>query len=184
MPKKLITATCVRCGIEFTALRRLSAKQYFCSYPCSVSPLEVRFWEKVKTTEVCWLWTGRLDKNGYGDIRDEERRRIRAHRVSWELHFGPIPAELCVLHKCDNPACVRPDHLFLGTPADNMKDMAQKGRSTFGERQPKAKLVEADVLEIRALAAQGVSRASIAKQFLIAVSHVARIVNRDVWSRI
>lgn len=75
----------------------------------------------------CWLWEGAVDRYGYGKIRDN-CHRVQAHRVSWILHNGPIPEGLCVLHKCDVPGCVNPDHLFLGTNKDNTQDALKKGR--------------------------------------------------------
>lgn len=77
----------------------------------------------------CWQWTGRTDPNGYGDIQLYRNAPHQlAHRVSWELHNGQIPAGLSVLHHCDNPPCARPDHLFVGTQADNLADASRKGR--------------------------------------------------------
>lgn len=95
--------------------------------------LEERFWEKVQKTDSCWPWTGFLNHFGYGNISSGGRygRPIRAHRVSWELHNGPIPDGLFVLHNCpsgDNPACVNPAHLWLGTKLQNSRDMMAKGR--------------------------------------------------------
>lgn len=99
--------------------------------------LAERFWAKVRKSKGCWEWTGAKQHNGYGFIHTGGhviRRPLRAHRASWELHYGPIPAGLWVLHRCDNPSCVRPDHLFLGSRSDNMKDCAAKGRvCTIGQ---------------------------------------------------
>src|SRR3990172_4237019 len=94
------------------------------------------FWAKVNKSDGCWTWTASKRKFGYGAFvwADSEGRIIqgRAHRFSYELHHGPIPLGICVLHKCDNPACVRPSHLFLGTRADNNFDMLSKGRHVCG----------------------------------------------------
>ncbi len=85
----------------------------------------------------CWEWIGCRDKNGYGKTRDADKSHIRTHRVSWILHNGPIPEGLWVLHRCDNPPCVRPDHLWLGTAKDNSEDMFKKGRAIIRPiRQP------------------------------------------------
>lgn len=90
-------------------------------------PLDVRFWAKVAKGDGCWEWTASRNSLGYGNIR-VERKRFVAHRVAWALTYGPIPDGLFVCHHCDNPPCCRPDHLFLGTHADNMADMVAKGR--------------------------------------------------------
>lgn len=96
-----------------------------------------RFWLKVAQAEGCWLWLGAKGRRGYGYLHrggKTDRHPIRAHRASWEIHFGAIPAGLWVLHKCDNPPCVNPNHLFLGTRKDNMDDCASKGRvCTIGQ---------------------------------------------------
>lgn len=86
-----------------------------------------RFLEKVDKSGSCWVWTGYRVQFGYGIITTAKRRE-RAHRVSYRLHVGPIPDGLLVLHKCDNPPCVNPDHLFLGTDLDNKEDCKRKGR--------------------------------------------------------
>lgn len=100
-------------------------------------PVAERFWYYVNKEQQCWLWTGTNSgrKWPYGSIREYVEGKwkfTKAHRVSWELHYGQIPEGSWVLHKCDNTLCVRPDHLFLGSPKDNTTDMIQKGRGKFG----------------------------------------------------
>jgi len=91
-------------------------------------PMEVRFWRFVNKTDECWLWQGaKVGQGGYGNFGVDKKHHL-AHRVSYELANGPIPDGMWVLHRCDNPPCVNPDHLFLGTRSDNMKDAHQKGR--------------------------------------------------------
>lgn len=96
---------------------------------------EATFWAAVKKTDGCWEWTGyrRKSKQLYGSIM-VNAKHMYAHRYSWLLHNGPIPDDMIVCHRCDNPSCVRPDHLFLGTDADNVADMVAKGRNSRGEK--------------------------------------------------
>lgn len=92
-------------------------------------PAEDRFWEKVDKTENCWLWSASVNNQGYGEIHLGERNdHCYAHRFSWMINKGPIPKGLFVLHRCDNPRCVNPNHLFLGTQKDNLHDAMAKGR--------------------------------------------------------
>lgn len=125
----------------------------------------------------CWLWTGFCEEYGYGSVhvakvlaREFGHARMLAHRAAYALTYGPIPGDLCVLHRCDNPPCVRPDHLFLGTRVDNMHDMIAKGRHVplahrSGEQHGMAKLTWEQVREIRRLLAEGKSHTDISRQF-------------------
>jgi hypothetical protein len=121
--------TCRRCGREFLGWRR---EQPYCSSSCfgfdrKYPSLEERFWKRVHKSDGCWEFSGGRHQFGYGLIQ-ANHKCVGAHRVSWEIHFGPIPDGLWVLHACDNPSCVRPDHLFLGTVGDNTRDASAKGR--------------------------------------------------------
>jgi hypothetical protein len=159
-------------------------------------PLEERFWEKVnkKSPEECWEWTAVKNLQGYGNIHigsktDGSYRTLVAHRVSWEMHYGPIPDGLCVLHRCDNPACVNPNHLSLGTQLENIQDMLNKGRESLshprpGEENGFAKLTTVQVLEIRQRAAQGESMRQIAKEFGTDYTNVWLIVRRKAWKHV
>lgn len=97
-------------------------------------PIAERFWAKVQKTNTCWLWTGSVRKCGHGQLQRGRRGMgvVKVHRLSWELHRGPIPEGMCVCHKCDVPACVNPDHLFLGTKQANIRDMLLKNRQARG----------------------------------------------------
>jgi hypothetical protein len=103
-------------------------------------PMTERFWEKVNKLpgeDACWEWTGHGDRDGYGRLKNEDRPRgksVRAHRYSWIIANGPIPNGMGVLHDCDNPACVRPSHLKLGTAADNQRDKSVRRRGRVSRR--------------------------------------------------
>lgn len=115
------------------------------------TPIEQRFWSKVDKTGDCWLWLAYRDKKGYGLFRGHKVKEETAHRVAYRLAYGSFDEQLQVLHKCDNPPCVRPSHLFLGTIQDNMRDMDSKGRRQIlrGEDNSMAVLTWKQVREIR-----------------------------------
>ncbi len=143
-----------------------------------------RFHRKHSTPSVgCWNWAGSRDREGYG--RFKGTLEVLAHRVAWQLANGAIPSGLYVLHQCDNTSCVRPDHLFLGTCADNVHDMQRKGRKPdqSGEAHPRARLSVADVLEIRRLR-PGVTMVALARRFRVGVSTIGHIASGRAWKSV
>lgn len=162
-----------------------------------------RFWKRVNKKgplipdmiECCWVWVGALDKDGYGVFGVSTLvKSARAHRVAWEFLHGD-PGDLCVLHECDNPSCCNPEHLFLGTQADNMRDKMGKGRhrsglkehperAAKGEGHGNAKLTEEQVREIRErYVPRKVTLHQLAKEFGVSFTTVHRAL-REGWRHI
>jgi hypothetical protein len=143
-----------------------------------------RFWSKVDKTENCWNWTAGTYEKGYG-LYSIKNRNYRAHRVSYEMHKGPIPEGMLVLHQCDNPRCVRPDHLFLGTNADNMADKIAKGREAHvgapGSANGLAKLTEDQVIAIRQEAG---THQQVADKYGVSRRAIMEIRSRRRWKHI
>lgn len=161
-------------------------------------PIASRFWSKVDTSGDCWEWTG-CQRAGYGYFRVAAGHMEMAHRFSWQLAYGPISNGLFVCHACDNPRCVRPDHLFLGTHDENMADMVRKGRSPSGDRNPSrrfpervsrgehhtAKLTEAQVRDIRARYTPGYGHLTeLGREFGVTPDAIKFIVTRQTWKHI
>lgn len=145
-----------------------------------------RFWSRVKIDDAlsCWEWTGAKTTAGYGHIIYRGKSRF-AHRASYELHVGPIPDGLLVCHRCDNPSCVNPAHLFLGTNKDNVTDSVTKGRKPQGETHVSAKLTECQVLEIRTRHAAGnITCKALALEFGVKRGTVEDIVHRKNWKHL
>jgi hypothetical protein len=207
----LVTRVCEYCGDAFLARPdkiRMGEGKY-CSQICSsrgrAGTRMERFWSKVdKNGPIpahrpelgpCWVWTGTKAK-GYGRIGngDPDNPRQLCHRLSWEIHNGPIPDGLLVCHSCDNPPCVNPAHFFLGTNADNAADRATKGRNAKGNQRPEllvrgeqhrnAKLTEAQVREMITRYNSGECRVDLARFYGISRNHLWRIARRKGWRHI
>jgi hypothetical protein len=141
-----------------------------------------RFWSKVLRGHGCWLWLGKSRPDGYGYFWPSRKKPVRAHRASWEISNGPIPAGMLVCHRCDVRNCVRPDHLFLGTQDDNVQDCLRKGRKrwvqaphTPGQRHAMAKLTEDDAAALIALRTEGWTSKRLAEHFKISEGHARKI---------
>jgi hypothetical protein len=156
-----------------------------------VRPITERFWGKVDIREPgeCWPWKGGIGKGGYGrfTLPGHFGKMVQAHRMADELANGPIPNGLFVCHKCDNPPCCNPSHLFRGTHAENLADMTQKGRRVSipsrasGERNGGSKLSDMDVRCVRRLRDIGLSQRAIGLRMGISQSQVGRIVRAEQW---
>lgn len=152
------------------------------------TPIVERFWKKVRRAPGCWLWTA-AKRDGYGVIRagGHSRPFISAHRLSWMLFHGDIPGGLWVLHSCDNPPCVRPDHLFLGTVKDNVRDAWLKGRLPLprplpGELNGCAKLTWNQVKEIRGLyKTKNHTQDALSRMFGVSNQSISDIVRGASW---
>ena len=195
-----ILVPCQNCGKEFPVqpCKLLRGNGKFCSKSCRyayiipVPPPEERFWDKVKKTDTCWIWTASKRTpspcGGYGKFavgRHRNQKNYMAHRFSWILHHGPIPDGLCVLHHCDNRLCVNPAHLFLGTRRDNADDMLNKERSAKGEKHPHSILSEAMVRQIKAAIRNRYgSLASVARKFNITYVTLQAIHHGRNWKHI
>lgn len=153
----------------------------------------IRFWKRVSKEGPihpvygqCWIWTGGKFASGYGVIY-AGKKTIKAHRMSWMIHNGSISDEQCVLHKCDNKLCVNPNHLFLGTAADNVLDMVNKDRHSKGINHGHAKVTEEIVREIRARYRwRDPTRNSytLAQEYGIGQYAVMCILNRKTWNHV
>ena len=154
-----------------------------------------RFWSKVKRADGCWLWRAAKNKHGYG-LFSVSGRSTLAHRVAYELMNGPIPTGRSVMHKCDTPSCVNPDHMRVGTQSDNVQDMVEKGRVSRGQRHSevlrrtalkgdkhwRARLTADAVRAIRAAASNGVSGSELARRYGVDPSTVSLVISGRTWS--
>lgn len=157
--------------------------------PERIENAEEHFWSQVNKNAAngCWEWTGK-SRTGYGSFNliglTGTRRHTFAHRYTYEKTFGTIPAGMFVCHKCDNPPCCNPDHLFLGTLQDNKRDEVEKKRHAHGVKNGNAKLTEADVLKIRELHREGWSLPELARKFSVRNTTIHWVVSRGTWKHI
>lgn len=148
--------------------------------------IEKRFWAKVQMGDPddCWLWLGTKNGKGYGQIRIWDRA-IGTHRVSYSLHFGMVDEGKCVLHSCDNPSCVNPSHLLMGTHADNCADKIAKNRLPRGVDTSMAKLTESQVREIRRRnAEEGIGWRRLSREYGVSGGCVAAVILRKSWAHL
>ncbi len=145
--------------------------------------LEDRLWRDVdRSGDGCWEWQAAKITNGYGHFQFQ-KIHYYAHRTAWLVANGSIPTGLHVLHTCDNRACCRPDHMFLGTQADNMRDMIAKGRKTRGEQSPNSKLTEDDVRYIRAMYPAKQMK-QLAAQYNVSTGAIFAVIHRVNWRHV
>lgn len=187
-----IVLTCPTCSNPFERFPSRIGRAKYCSKACRnrgrEKPVEEIFWSHVdiRNDEECWNWMASLDDHGYGQFGSKRLGgHFSSHRLSYILTNGPIPDGLFVCHRCDNPKCINPKHLFLGTPLDNVKDMISKGRGRYiitrGEDSHFAKISASDVIAIRQ---DPRPTAEIAQDFNISLNQVRRIKSRENWSHI
>lgn len=190
--RRLPIRACVGCGklTKILPSGRSHNRDGFCSRACKVAHTwPSRFWEKVVKLpgDGCWEWSGSLYWSGYGRVPGIDKTTSRkAHRVSWELAFGQIveDGKSCVLHRCDNRKCVRPDHLFLGDRADNTRDAVRKGRNTRGERVGNHKLTEDNVISMREKRRSGIGIGDIAREFGVSYTAAYTAITRKSWAHV
>jgi hypothetical protein len=190
-----VERTCEVCGTHFLAYpcKIAQGRGRFCSKDCrnlwQTVPLIERFYYHVGpvTDTGCILWTGTVSRGGYGTISSVtvQGGKIFAHRVSYRLFIGPIPDDLFVLHRCDNPPCINPFHLFLGTLADNQADMKSKGRQCKGENIRGAKLTEEKVRDIRDRYQRGgVTQEQLAADHGVTRRAIGRALSGETWDHV
>jgi hypothetical protein len=155
--RTLITLTCPECGAAYSVNGECMAnRRKYCSYRCARKAVSRRrdyaaaFWQRMRKNGSCLEWTGATEFGGYGHAAYKGKIQ-KTSRIAYQLIHGPIPVGMCVLHRCDNPLCCNPEHLFLGTIADNNRDkeMKNRGNHAKGTRHARAKLTEGLVLELR-----------------------------------
>jgi hypothetical protein len=187
-PRSNEVVKCLWCGSDFHPL--LYDPGVCCSRKCAglwrrSQPIDERFWTKVRKgdPDECWPWIGATDGHGYGTFWNGGKL-VLAHRTAWMLTKGLIPGGMNVLHRCDNRPCCNPNHHFLGTYGDNCRDRTKKGRTAKGEKHGRAKLTEAQAIEILARSKAGESHRLLAHAFQVSRSTIQHLVQGRSWSHL
>jgi len=186
-----IIINCAFCGKPFETKPYVALRpRPCCSIACAnliktTNPIK-RFWSKVdkRGDDECWNWLGYKDKDGYGTFNPTSKKLIKAHRFAYTLTYGEIKSGQCICHKCDNPPCCNPEHLFIGTFTDNDADRDKKGRQAYGERSGRTNFTTNDIIHIRKLRNNGMSEADIAQLFGASQTGISSIVLRRTWKHI
>ncbi len=148
-----------------------------------------KFWQRVnkQSPDECWNWTGATRRDGYGQISIPQPPQnaifLRANRLSYFINFGVDPCDLEVCHKCDNPSCVNPEHLFLGTQNENVQDCINKNRKARGEKNGISKLCEREVTEIRKRFSEGERISNLAREYDVTYSQIWNITKNKQWKK-
>lgn len=196
----VIEGVCLFCGKNFVfsySQVRINYKEglgAYCSRSCrsrdQLSDPEERFWRQVRKgrgENNCWIWIGHRSKSGYGRfslLREGKWHSLSSHRYTYEITSGPLVLGELVLHRCDNPPCVRPDHLFLGTQEDNIADKTIKQRQAVGERVATSKLTETKVRLIRSGTQDGFTYTELANTYHVSISTISKICNHQTWKHV
>lgn len=162
----------------------IPARESFINRRGRCKPETERFWEKVHKSDGCWFWIAGRNKQGYGLFKPDSGNCQLAHRFSWELVNGKIPEGACLLHRCDCPPCVNPEHLFVGDRPQNTADMMNKGRFPVGERHWFSRLTDDDIREIRELRLSGISCREIGERFGVCQSNISAILRGERWAHV
>jgi hypothetical protein len=190
--KNKITVSCLTCGVK-NSVHTVSYEKFnkgrYCNWQCWINRKHksalARFWSNVQKDDGCWLWQAGTSR-GYGFL-NILGKNVYAHRMSYEIHKGEIPTGMCVLHKCDTPACVNPEHLLIGTHQDNMTDRSKKGRTAqnfgVGEQHYCSKLMNRDIPVIRDMCRTH-THVSVAQQFNVTRQVVDSIIKGETWKHI
>lgn len=144
----------------------------------------LEYYRQIDPETGCWIWTGSVVGGRYGQTTMGDGKPMKAHRVSYLTYVGEIPDGMMVCHKCDNPRCINPEHLFLGSALDNQRDSVVKGRNARGSRQGNSKLTESDVASIRLMIEDGKSDAEISAAYHVVPANIWHIRTGRAWKHV